>query len=345
MTKKEVVAKSYTEAREEVRKFNPFHDSLGRFASSHGFKTYSANPKSRAGALAIQRSNAAGHGRTLNVHRESKGESITQNANWLATGQKPKVPAAVSRQRYQQRKLKQQQAQQQSQAAQKPAAAPKAQAKPKATQHQMAQGKDISSGFQKDPKVKKQAFDQVAAQQGFDKKGRVVDKAEFDAAVKKTGIIAFRTWSDGQDAVSGKQMKAEDFKKMLMEDDSIQAAGNGGRLYGGGTYIAANSSPIPGTVPSKKSTQYAKQDSQNYAWMGKGATAQITLDPGAKIADFTSMQKEFANLTSKQRLAFDYDVGAYAAAKGYDAMRAKNAGVQCDYITVFNRTKMIILND
>lgn len=34
----------------EFRKFNPFHDSLGRFASAHGFKTYSANPKTRAGA-------------------------------------------------------------------------------------------------------------------------------------------------------------------------------------------------------------------------------------------------------------------------------------------------------
>lgn len=95
---------------EHVEKFNPFHDHLGRFASSNGFKTYSANPKTKAGANAINRSNAGGHGRTLNVHRESKGESIRQNANWLATGQKPKVPAATSRAQYQQRKLKQQQA-------------------------------------------------------------------------------------------------------------------------------------------------------------------------------------------------------------------------------------------
>lgn len=33
---------------EEVRKFNPFHDALGGFASKRGFKTYSANPKSGA---------------------------------------------------------------------------------------------------------------------------------------------------------------------------------------------------------------------------------------------------------------------------------------------------------
>lgn len=112
---------------EEVEKFNPFHDSLGKFSSSNGFKSYSANPKTKAGAMAIQRSAAAGHGRTMNVHRESKGESIAQNDRWLKTGQKPKVPAAVSRARYQQRKLKQQQAaqqaqqNQQNQAQQKPA--------------------------------------------------------------------------------------------------------------------------------------------------------------------------------------------------------------------------------
>ena len=93
---------------EEVEKFNPFHDALGKFSSSNGFKSYSANPKTKAGAMAIQRSAAAGHGRTMNVHRESKGESIAQNDNWLKTGQKPKVPAAVSRARYQQRKLRQQ---------------------------------------------------------------------------------------------------------------------------------------------------------------------------------------------------------------------------------------------
>lgn len=119
---------------EDVEKFNPFHDALGKFSSSNGFKSYSANPKTKAGAMAIQRSAAAGHGRTMNVHRESKGESIAQNDNWLRTGQKPKVPAAVSRARYQQRKLKQQQAaqqaaqqnqqNQQNQAQQKPAPKP-----------------------------------------------------------------------------------------------------------------------------------------------------------------------------------------------------------------------------
>lgn len=352
--KKRAVAKSYA----ELRKFNPFHDAQGKFSSSHGFKSYSANPKTKAGAMAIQRSNAAGHGRTMNVHRESKGESITQNANWLATGKKPAVPAAVSRARYQQRKLQQQQAQQQAQAAQKPAAAapkaPQAQAaqqpaaqaqKPQGNQHQMAQGKDISKTFKPDRTSKKQVFDQVAEQQGFDQKGRVVSQKEFDAVVQKTGIIAYRTWDPGVDGVTGKQTSASAFKKQFMEADSIQAAGNGGRAYGGGTYIATNSNPKPGTTPSAQSSRSALQDSQSYGYSSKRATATITLDPSAKVADYNTVYSAFKKLPSSTRSQFGYDVGAWAAAQGYDAMRAKNAGWNCDYVTIFNRTKAIVLND
>lgn len=332
----------------EFRKFNPFHDSLGRFASAHGFKTYSANPKTRAGALAIQRSNAAGHGRTLNVHAQSKGESVRQNANWLATGQKPKVPAAVSRARYQQRKLKQQQAQQQaaqSQAKPAQAAKPASQAKPKSTGHQINEGKDIRKTFQADLSSKKRVFDQVAEQQGFDKKPKVVNQAEFDAVVKQTGVVAYRTWDPGTDGVTGKQMAAQDFKKMFMEADSIQAAGQGGRAYGGGTYIAANSNPKPGTTPSSKSAGAALRDSQGYGYSSSKVTATITLDPSAKVADYNTVSRQFNRLQRSARSKYGFDVGAYAAAQGYDAMRARGAGWGCDYVTIFNRTKAIVLND
>lgn len=57
----------------EVQKFNPFHDALGGFASADGFKTYSANIYSKAGAKAVARSAAYGHGETKNVHASSVG--------------------------------------------------------------------------------------------------------------------------------------------------------------------------------------------------------------------------------------------------------------------------------
>lgn len=83
---------------EVVEKFNPFHDSLGRFSNKNGFSSYSANPNTKAGAMAIARSAAAGHGNTANVHRESYGESIRQNANWIGRGkqQSPRQQGAAT---------------------------------------------------------------------------------------------------------------------------------------------------------------------------------------------------------------------------------------------------------
>ena len=70
----------------EVAKFNPFHDARGRFSNKNGFASYSANPNTKAGAMAIARSAAGGHGKTLNAHRQSYGETIDQNADWLGSG-------------------------------------------------------------------------------------------------------------------------------------------------------------------------------------------------------------------------------------------------------------------
>ena len=81
---------------EHVEKFNPFHDAQGKFSSSRGYKSYSANPKTKAGAMAISRSTRAGYGAVMNVHRESKGENIYQNDVWINSGKKP-TPSAMAR--------------------------------------------------------------------------------------------------------------------------------------------------------------------------------------------------------------------------------------------------------
>lgn len=81
---------------EHIEKFNPFHDARGRFSSSRGMASYSANPKTKAGQMAINRSTAAGYGAVMNVHRESKGENIRQNDNWIRSGQKPN-PSQLAR--------------------------------------------------------------------------------------------------------------------------------------------------------------------------------------------------------------------------------------------------------
>lgn len=68
------VAKTFLEVLENVEKFNPYHDRLGRFATKGGFmnsaytgdpdkqaRTFSANPNTKAGAMAIARESALSH--------------------------------------------------------------------------------------------------------------------------------------------------------------------------------------------------------------------------------------------------------------------------------------------
>lgn len=135
---KPTVAKTF----DEILKFNPFHDAKGRFASSSGFATYSANPKTKAGAMAIQRSKAGGHGTTFNSHKESQGENINQNYAWLNGGPGAKQLAAQGLLASQQMKKPAQAAQQpaqQTQAAQTAQQAQTAPSKPAATATQTQQ--------------------------------------------------------------------------------------------------------------------------------------------------------------------------------------------------------------
>lgn len=81
----------------EVQKFNPFHDALGRFASANGFKTYSANIYSKAGAKAVVRSAMHGHGDTKNSHASSAGtvgsDYSIANDTYTAANSQPKPKA------------------------------------------------------------------------------------------------------------------------------------------------------------------------------------------------------------------------------------------------------------
>ena len=204
------IAKSY----EEMRKFNPFHDAAGKFSNKHGFASYSANPNTRAGAMAIARSAAAGHGNTANVHRASYGENIRQNANWLGRGKQVKPGQqgnATLRQRvepiaglqgasatgaswqYQNQAQGRstqpgKQPAQQTQAQQKPAQAqpqqpqqpaqnqqtPQPKPSTKPTDRTPVDGKDISATFKYDPNGNGNALDQVATQQGYTGKPTVI---------------------------------------------------------------------------------------------------------------------------------------------------------------------------
>lgn len=378
---------------EEVKKFNPFHDAAGKFASSNGFKSYSANPNTRAGAMAIARSAAAGHGKTLNVHRQSYGENIRQNANWLGQGKQVKpgqkgnatlrsrvepaaglggasaTGASWQAQNAAQGRVtsapknpptpKQQQASQQANPASGYTVSSSRQgyklqgatishqgSNPKSvqgTKHTIANGKDISGTVHvKSGSGSNSAINQVADAQGFRGKPKVVSKKEFDSACKQTGIVMYRTVNHGTDVVTGKQVQSKHFADLTMKGDgsSFSLNGSGGQIYGGGMY-ATMSKGTPGTIPNGKR---ALGESQAYGRSG-ATTMSMTLDPTAKIGDFSALRREFANEPYSTQQKFGNDIGAYACAKGYDGLRAKNAGYSCDYVTVFNRTKLIICED
>lgn len=313
----------------------------------------------------ILRAHQAGHGRVLNHHRESKGESITQNANWLATGQKPKVPAAVSRQRYQQRKLQQQQQQAAAQnAAQKPAPKPTAPQKPKTPPPQpqpkpstsisagqaanAVNGKDLAGNFKFKRNSTDYAIEQVIKAQGFDGKPTLTsDKKAFSDACSASNFIAKR-------GVGASNQRTLDAYDQALKTGDFYVKCSGGSAHGYGMYaasVAANGKQASNGI------RHAEGVAGSYA--SYGGTAKkvytMTLDKSAKIGDESTLSRqmktdtEFLNVCRKSgmRSTYTQDVGVYAAYKGYDAYisgsgRMTSDGSYSDYTVILNRSKVII---
>lgn len=380
------VAKSFDEIV-EVEKFNPFHDAEGKFSNKNGFKSYSANPNTKAGAMAIARSAAAGHGSTLNVHRDSQGETIRRNANWIGRASLQSVNmqgstalrrvieptaglsgastvgAAWQVQNQMQGRTTtggKKPAQTAQQTTQQPAQQAQA-AKPTQTQPQpqkpaqqaqqttgraMVTGKDISKTFKVDPTSKDDPLSQVSKAQGYDQKPQLeANQTKFSAAVAASGFIAYRTIANGTDVVTGKRKTGAQFTDDLKNADDFSHNGTGYKVYGGGIYMASTPNPVKGTTPSRKDTNAAKTDSQGYGRGGGDKTVAMTLSPNAKVGDYYQIQSKFNSLPRKQRARFGNDMAAYAASLGYDALRAVNAGWNCDYLTVYNRSALIIYDN
>lgn len=330
----------------------------------------------------ILRSNQAGHGRTLNVHRESKGESISQNANWLATGQKPRVPAAVSRARYQQRKLKQQQAQQQAatqtptqnptsqQSPQNaPPSTPKTQApkqqQPQQQQPQQSQtpaksvssgqatnavdGKDLAGKFRFNDSSSDYAIEQVIKAQGFDGKPTITtDSAAFASACRASNFIAKR----GVGASNQQTLNAYD---QALKNGDFYVKCSGGSMHGYGMYaasVAANGGN------ARNGIRHAENTARSYASGRAQKVYTMTLDKSAKIGNEFTLKSQMRSDTtflqmcrsSRMNSAYTQDVGVYAAYKGYDAYIANggrrngNAGTSSDYTVILNRSKVIMLD-
>lgn len=356
---------------EEVNKFNPWHDSMGRFASGPGGGggKFSANPKTKAGQLAIARAHNNGLRTTFNSHKESKGENVYQNYRWINSSRgsfpgsrkKPGYTGTTSRNGLNARtntftSAKPVNYLNGTKITSKPSTAtkPKTTSKPAAssqkpaasTNHKMANGKDIRKTFKYDSTRRASAVDQVAEQQGFKGKPQVAkDLNSFRAAAKASGVVMYRTINDGTDVVSGKRKNASQFIDDIKHSNKFSLNGNGGQAYGGGTYLAGNATVKKGTMPSKQEQDAARRNSLRYGYgTSQSKTAAMTFDPSAKIGKWDDVYNEFMSLSSSDRKKFGGDEGAYAAAKGYDALIKDRYGGEAYYM-VYNRSKLIVFDE
>lgn len=181
-------------------------------------------------------------------------------------------------------------------------------------------------------------------------KPQVVDRDIFESCVRQSGVVCFRTFSDGNDGTP-----AGVYKNRLISDsaDEFQHNGTGYMAFGEGIYLTANSDSHEGESPNVINIESARDCSLMYGQEGHRATACVTLAEEFNIADGEEIKREFRKLPIQEQLKYmsnDYrntqqGLASYAVAKGYDGLKWKNAGVACDYLTVYNRHKLIVLRD
>lgn len=376
------IAKSFDEIVEEnveIDKFNPFHDSLGRFSSSHGMKTYSANPKTKAGQMAIGRSAAAGYGYTMNVHRESKGENIKQNQNWIVNGKKPKVPAAQSAklQQYAQNgtRSKVTTGQQQNKpAAKKPAAQQQTNQTQQSTQTgglaQSVANVTVTSkqALALQPRnVHKQTVSTKKVANDHDQDlvaGKDVSKSfnvDYNSTKSPIDQIAeAQGWNKAPTVTNDRDL----FNKAAVQSGRVMMRtvnGYGGKnadqvcnetmtksdtpLGGSGGKVYGSGMYMVDTsikgfnTPANRVAQ-GQQESGMY---GK-KQMMATVHPNAKIAtpsQAAKMASEYQKLSNADKARFGYDQNAYIASKGYDGAKWHGDLDPTAYTTVFNKSALI----
>lgn len=352
---REEVRKADSTARtfDEVLKFNPFHGWHGYFSSANDMKTYSANPKTKAGQLAIGRS-APNHGDVLNVHRESKGENIRQNNLWIKTGIKPPVAQEWDKTHHDgkpDKKVSTKEAKEAREAlaeqvgdveltstmklALQARSGGISNPKPTNTKQvaedhyqERVEGKDISGTFDyQTMQTTKLPIDAMAEAQGWNKGATVTNDRElFDKACVKAGRVMVRTVGDTKTCTG------------TMTDGNMPLNGHGGKLLGSGLYVVDSS--IKGKKNPAKEVAAAQGESYCYG------TKQMmfTVHPNARIAtpkQARKLEHEFHVMSKAYRKRFGDDVGAYIASKGYDGAKWHDDDDPAAYTTIYNKSALI----
>lgn len=94
---------------------------------------------------------------------------------------------------------------------------------------------------------------------------------------------------------------------------------------------------------------YAKQKGIDLYYKPLSYTETFTLDPSAKVISYSDLVSEFNSYKSgiAEKVLFEgyesiSNIGAFAVARGYDAINAEGHGESGSYTVILNRTKLII---
>lgn len=305
-------------SNEDIKKFNPYHGADGRFTSAGGATSFTYKPgKGSMYDMAI----TGEQKRSESNFDPFEEMSLMANVPWFYEKPKTQEPP---------KKLS---------SALNDDGSPKGQ----------VQGRNIVDSFELNDKTypsgyAHQVTDQVAEIQGFKGKPAVVSVKEFEEAAKKSGVIAYRTLSAGADVVDGEEHSEIDFAHKLMYGSGEEFAmnGDGPTAYGGGIYMAANRTTDEPDIRGLPESLYSRHDSVEYGTSENPAVVKMTLSPTAKIADYADIRKALIHEPYEVYERFLGNEGAYAAARGWDGLRAKSAGSGCDYLIIMNRTALIV---
>lgn len=187
---------------------------------------------------------------------------------------------------------------------------------------------------------------ELARMQNFDNPAKKVTREEFQRLVNLHGDVMFRTVNDAE--IDGVKYTSREIKDWYTRSDKLKMNGNGGTAFGEGIYMTTSRwNGIDFVEITKETIDDALKSSRAYA-KNNPTTIQITWAEKPKLIELNDLVEEFEKLPKEvKRKMTGYNGSIYshssefAIALGYDGVYAS---IQ-NYLVVFNRSKLAILDD
>ena len=364
--KRHGVAKSY----EEMRKFNPYHDRLGRFSNGRDFVMFRPGKDPNQAQRAIDRENAKR--KAEGVAGEVNG--AFDNVGIYNNGSAPLSYAnAKQRARFKQQQAEEERKKKEAEEARKKVETPDKPGKSikwdQMTDDEFVQNLDkympgmdtVLDGYAKgrdahqfvDKAAKgDMVLSDIYAKRGYDALPQMMDKADIKQYIAQNGTpelyrgarTSRTTGQSGEDKMN--QFTTGDF----------HYAGLG--VLGNGTYAAQ--------TPVNSARNYGLRVARSYSGRSPNASLRMTLQKDTRTAAYQTVRRQQRDFNSKLRdaiwngkidrakgnaiLDITMNVGRFAALRGYEAYydkSAANSGARPEhpFWVVLNRGKLIVQNE